>query len=204
MFKEEGEMATIDDQSARAQLLKVTTELLLTHVPEEITVRQIAAQAGVNAAAVNYYFHSKEQLIDEAVLTATATAFGQGLAVLTNKAVKPRERLVGFFEGYAKGLVEFKGITRTAFRSFLLRPQGSDHYTAFLKRLLEATVEVFRELGQRPETAGKKALVLYSGVAFPFLALRALQSMSAVDYADAAARREYVRFLVDALIDRKE
>ncbi len=197
-------MSANKDTSARSQLLKVTTELLYTREPEEVTVREIASRAGVNVAAVNYYFRSKEQLIEEAVLAATAAAFDQGLAVLTDKAVKPRERLIGFFDGYAKGLVEFKGITRTAFRNLILRSQVSDHYADFLKRLLEATAEVFRELGQRPEKAGKKALALFSGVAFPFLAQKSLRNVSITDYSDAASRREYVRFLVETVMEGKE
>ena len=181
-------MSANKDTSARSQLLKVTTELLYTREPEEVTVREIASRAGVNVA----------------VLAATAAAFDQGLAVLTDKAVKPRERLIGFFDGYAKGLVKFKGITRTAFRNLILRSQGSDHYADFLKRLLEATAEVIRELGQRPEKAGKKALALFSGVAFPFLAQKSLRNVSITDYSDAASRREYVRFLVETVMEGKE
>jgi len=36
-----------------------------------ITVRKIAAKAGVNVAAVNYYFGSKENLISEALAYLT-------------------------------------------------------------------------------------------------------------------------------------
>ena len=193
-------MAVSDDNSVQAQILKVTTKLLLAHEPDDITVRQIASLAGVNQAAVNYYFRSKDQLVEEAVLAATTTAFAQGLAILTDKVAPPRERLIRFFVGYANGLVEFEVITRTAFRSFLLRAQSSDRYASLMQQLLEETAAVFRELGHGEEAAGKKALALYSGVAFPFLALEAMRKASGIDYANDSARSAYVASLVEALV----
>lgn len=49
-------------------LLKVTIELLNeADDPEGITARQIAAKASVNLALINYYYNSKDALINQAI-----------------------------------------------------------------------------------------------------------------------------------------
>jgi len=53
---------------AKEQILDVTVKLLKdSKDPESITVRDIAAAAGVQLAMINYYFHSKDELLYQAV-----------------------------------------------------------------------------------------------------------------------------------------
>lgn len=57
-----------DDKGIQQALIDAAKELLeSSERPEELTSRQIAARAGSNAAMINYYFGSKEQLITKAV-----------------------------------------------------------------------------------------------------------------------------------------
>jgi len=52
---------------AREQILDATVKLLKdSKDPESITVRDIAAAAGVQAAMINYYFRSKDELLYQA------------------------------------------------------------------------------------------------------------------------------------------
>ena len=52
----------------KKQLMKATVELLSSNeTPEEITARQIAAESKVNLALINYYYGSKDALINEAI-----------------------------------------------------------------------------------------------------------------------------------------
>ncbi|MEL7658342.1 MAG: TetR/AcrR family transcriptional regulator [Bacillota bacterium] len=52
----------------KKMLLNTTIELLHSSgTPEEITARQIAAKAEVNLALINYYYGSKEALINQAI-----------------------------------------------------------------------------------------------------------------------------------------
>lgn len=193
-----------EEEGARDRVLKVTIQLLFKSEPEEITIRQIAAEAGVNVAAVNYYFRSKELLIDEAVLSASQAALEQGLAILKNKDLPPEERLRMFYAGYAKGLVEFQGITKTAFRSFLTRGHGQ--YAALMQEMLSCTIKTFEEMDGNadPQSSARKALLLFSGVAFPFLVLEVLKGATPIDYYDAGARIGYIDLILEILKGKKE
>jgi AcrR family transcriptional regulator len=52
-------------QRTRLEILDATETLLAVNGPSATSIRNIAARAEVNVAAVNYHFHSKDGLIDE-------------------------------------------------------------------------------------------------------------------------------------------
>lgn len=57
-----------DKTNTKAKIYQATLELLASGAEaSQVTTRQIAAKAGVNLALVNYYYHSKENLLSEVV-----------------------------------------------------------------------------------------------------------------------------------------
>ena len=78
---------------AREQILDATVKLLLdAKDPSGITVRDIAAAAGVQLAMINYYFHSKDELLYQAVGTLRNKMAGNWLSV-KGKGMNPYKRL---------------------------------------------------------------------------------------------------------------
>jgi len=53
-----------DPGSPPARILAATRGLLAAHGPAGISMRAVAAAAGVNQAMIHYYFHSKDRLLD--------------------------------------------------------------------------------------------------------------------------------------------
>ena len=49
-----------EDTKTRDKVLKTTVRLLAKSKPAKLTIRQIAAGAGVNVAAINYHFAAKK------------------------------------------------------------------------------------------------------------------------------------------------
>lgn len=85
-------MKTTDDDT-REKLIRAALELLQTEQDTgRVTVRQIAAKAGVNSALVNYYFRSKENLFNEAVGRQMAQIAAHMLGTDRREA-PPEERL---------------------------------------------------------------------------------------------------------------
>jgi len=67
---------------AKEQILDATVKLLKdSKDPESITVRDIAAAAGVQLAMINYYFRSKDELIYQAVGILRNKTAGDWLSV---------------------------------------------------------------------------------------------------------------------------
>lgn len=57
-----------DDRQAKDRLLDAAEELFAAKGFGEVSVRELAATAGVNVAAVNYHFQGKENLFREAII----------------------------------------------------------------------------------------------------------------------------------------
>lgn len=65
----------LNQAEATARMLKATGELLLSHVPGEVTVQRICEKAGVHTSYVVRYFGSREELLCQAVETAFLGVF---------------------------------------------------------------------------------------------------------------------------------
>jgi AcrR family transcriptional regulator len=66
----------------KEQILNTTVKLLSTsNDPESLTVRDIADAAGVQLAMINYYFHSKDELLYQAVNILRSKIAGDWLSV---------------------------------------------------------------------------------------------------------------------------
>jgi len=77
---------------AKEQILDATVKLLLdSKDPESITVRDIAAAAGVQLAMINYYFRSKDELLYQAVVVLRNKMAGNWLSA-KDKEMNPYMR----------------------------------------------------------------------------------------------------------------
>lgn len=200
-----------EDLTTKAKILETTVKLLFTTTPGELTTRRIAREAGVNIAAINYHFRSKEELVNRAMEAATATAFEKGLTVLLAPGRDPVERLRDFLTGYANGLVKFPGLTKTAFLGLFQMDDSRTFYGRYMKEMLEKVGEVVSEArgggaekdGAAPDSV-TTALRALSCVIFPFLLSNTLREAGAVDYSDDAARRRYIEATLAVLVGAKK
>jgi AcrR family transcriptional regulator len=195
-----------DEATTREKVLRAAVRLLSKSAPEKLTIRQITAQAGVNAAAINYHFRSKENLVDEAVFAFSQQAFASGMKILRDAGLPPGERLLRFFKGYAFGLVEFRGATMAAFAGVMNARGAEGRYAGMMRELFAAVMGNVKELADCRDAReqARKALMLFSGVVFPFLCLELFLKAGGIDYRDRAARDRYIEMLVRALRSDKE
>jgi AcrR family transcriptional regulator len=186
--------------STKERILQTAIRLLLDRRTENLTTREIAKEAGVNVAAIHYYFQTKENLIAEAYAAATHIGFTHGMQVFAQKDLPARERAVQFLKGYAVGIVEYPNVSRAGFSGMLFAEETSERFSRYLGQMFEALQATFGEMGEADEKrrAGK-ALAALSSVILPFLFLGAFRGISGIDYSDRAERDRYIELLVDAL-----
>lgn len=99
-------------EDKKNRLIAATKELLLTaQVPEEITVRQIAEKAQVNLAMINYYFHSKEELLKAATDDIVASEF-QKLTINEEHNLCAKERLKNLLHHLCEVTLSLDSITK--------------------------------------------------------------------------------------------
>ena len=78
---------------------------------QSITVRSIARESGVNIAAINYYFGSKKELVNEVLKSTTEEFAGLWQEALESKD-EPRERLRKFCITCIDGAFRCPGIAK--------------------------------------------------------------------------------------------
>jgi TetR/AcrR family transcriptional regulator, regulator of cefoperazone and chloramphenicol sensitivity len=94
------------DVNKKALIAAVKDLLEQSDAPERITSRAIAERAGVNAAMINYYFKSKDQLLTIAVgeiIAASAELFRHA----PDQALSPKERLRAALWSLSETVIRF-------------------------------------------------------------------------------------------------
>lgn len=97
----------LNNDLSRDRLLLAAVEIFAERGFRDATVREICAQAGVNAASVNYHFGGKEKLYAEAL----AFAFRQANALYPQEealdtSLPPEARLAGFIRVTLRKLLD--------------------------------------------------------------------------------------------------
>ncbi len=97
-------MAEVRNVDTRERILDAAERLFMAHGYEGTSMRQITGEAGVNLAAVNYHFGSKESLMQEAFRRRLDWLNEERMRVLdelegaaAGKPLKPSQIVDGFF-----------------------------------------------------------------------------------------------------------
>ncbi|WP_058301667.1 TetR/AcrR family transcriptional regulator [Gorillibacterium timonense] len=104
-------MSRKSDEVKKA-LLDATVALL--HETQDaalLTVRQIADRAQVNIAMINYYFTSKDELVNQAIDLVLKDAVEQWLTV-KEEDVDPTTRLINMLKQMADMVIQYYGYTK--------------------------------------------------------------------------------------------
>ncbi|MCB1077775.1 MAG: efflux transporter outer membrane subunit, partial [Verrucomicrobiae bacterium] len=145
-------------QETRDRILDAAENLFADHGFSKVSLRQITAEAGVNLAAVNYHFGSKDALVFEV------------LSRIVDPINRERLRLLDLLEGEFPAGAPVERIVEAAFRPVIMRMERSDRDAAvFLKLagrclgereelLPETMLRVFREVAERFTAAFRRAL----------------------------------------------
>jgi AcrR family transcriptional regulator len=138
----EGSKASIPDASVpiRDHILDRTIFLVGKKGTTDVTVREIAHEAGVNVAAMNYYFSSKEQMFGQMAERFLA-GFDDVMRLLDGPDTPPEERLRRWSETVMRHLADYPG-----FLSVMERNMTAEPLDPFGKALRESMKRAVRQL----------------------------------------------------------
>ena len=166
-----------------------------------LTIRFIAAKAGVNSAAISYYFGTKEKLIEEALNRTLEELKKIPEEILRAEGPDFKQRLQAFFTAFLDGLVRWPKLIKAHLQSPLLDGNYGtpfcDMFNSFLTDLLRRLEE--RPSGQREQNLRHLLIQSISAVLIPGLMPGLFQYFAGLDFADPEARRSYVEDLVNRL-----
>lgn len=98
---------------ARERILAAAVEILEREGSGAVTTRRIAAEAGVNLAAVNYYFGRREELIAQVMDLTLEHAVEDWVAILSESSVSLPVRLYALLSVVLEGMDRYPGIVRS-------------------------------------------------------------------------------------------
>jgi AcrR family transcriptional regulator len=93
---------TFTEQARRAQLIKVTIELIAAHGYAGCSLQRIAEAAGITKAAVIYHFATKRAVI-RAAYDTVVTGLSEHVGALIAQAGTPADRV----DAYVRGLIGY-------------------------------------------------------------------------------------------------
>lgn len=182
----------MDKREQNKQNIIVTTiDCIATDGIAGATVRNITAKAGVNTAAISYYFGSRENLIDVALKETLRNAFD------TNDIPRQPEddyktvfaaTLVHWYDG----AIQYPGITRAHFNEMINQGSGSETISAGFREFILGINQILIRHGLKdsPETLARLKMIFSSflfGVLFRDIAR------------PAEKKEDFIRLLVDML-----
>lgn len=151
------------------RLVLSTIEEIESRGIAQVTVRGIAARAGVNIAAVNYYFRSKEALIAEAKELAIRHLVQDASQMLEPISASPEAGLATFLEYLLEGTRKYPRMTRAQLHDAFV----ADDYSGPFPRLFAPILERLRDAltaavpALDPGQAGRRVMAALSAVLFP-------------------------------------
>ena len=110
----------MDSDSVKNQLILATMKLLTkSKNPSKITARQIANEANANLAMINYYFNSKDALLNTAVSKLMADRANE-LKEIRDKNLPGKQKLSDFLITMADITIDYSEISKPTIPYLLL------------------------------------------------------------------------------------
>ena len=136
----------IEKQDKRQQLLEVAERLFAKQGYEAVSIRQLAAEAGVNIAMVSYYFESKENLF-KTLLESKMPKTRQLLEQLLVSDLSPWEKLSKVIDMYTEKFFGGRAFHRIIMRELSLqqRPEHVKLIAENMGRNMEIIGAMIRE-----------------------------------------------------------
>jgi AcrR family transcriptional regulator len=188
-------------QATKRQILEATISAIEKYGMQNLTTRAIAHEAGVNNAALHYYYGTKENLIAQA-LALTLDHMMEDTDEILSRTEAIRSRLRALFEYLIDGIHRYPNLIRAHLSGPLMKGERESPFYGMLDSWLERTgSELERVLPPEREDIIRISLhTAISAVLVAGLMPGSAQGPSHMDLQDERFRSRYVEYLVDIIL----
>lgn len=158
--------------SKKDQILDATLRLVAKKNSFDITVREIAAEAQVNIAAINYYFKSKDQLFMD-MEKHFMDNFIDAFTPLDNDNLDDEEKLIQWLKkaiGYGGHYPGILVMLKEKMNEESLTDADADMKMEFIARLVQIKDLIMSVINPKEEEAEQLFMAFASCLVFPFIA----------------------------------
>lgn len=185
-----------DKTDTRQKIIEKAMKIIGQECRMNVTIREIANEAGVNLASINYYFRSKEKLIEE-----VEDFFCQNIQKITDILDEQTTSLVDKIENWAKKLMqylaEYPGVM-FLWALYILNCQPGDSKISQIIQLSEIKLgKLIAELNPKldKETIGFQVTQILAGIINPVILYKVAGGNLDISIENPELRDRYIHFL---------
>lgn len=160
----------MSSQNTKQHILISTIDAIETYGLSHLTTRLIAETAGVNNAALHYYFGTKENLVD-AALDQTAKHMLEDTEEILGRDEPIKTRIRAMVDYILDGVIKFPNIIRAHMTGPLFYKERQSDLSNMLDRWISLTLDALRPYFPEDELDRKKiqlnmifSVILLSGL----------------------------------------
>jgi len=144
-----------EELSAEQKIVLAAIECIERQGIHKVTIRSIAREAGVNSAAINYYFRSKEKLVAKAMAT-TLGHLAEDLRAIAGDRTRPlADRLRDLLEYFDRGAIRYPRVTRAHLYEPFLEGSSESQFGKLIAEILALlNADLERRQGRRIASSG--------------------------------------------------
>ena len=188
-------------RDTKTHILEAAIMTIERHGIQHVTTRLIADAAGVNNAALHYYYGTKEQLV-EAALAQSVRHMGEDLEAILAKPFSVREGLHEALTYLVGGAVRYPNIVRAHFLAPIsgtgAPSPGAAQFETHVCRLRAYILARKPELAQAHVAASLHTAI--SACLLTAMAPDVLAEKAGIRLDDPVSRDAYIRFQVDMIL----
>ena len=192
---------SIKERNAKEKIIATTIDLLQNEEIEEITMRRIANDANVTLSSINYYFQSKENLIDIAIERAFTGAVGTWDEVYTNVNGDPLKRFKTLYKSGSEFVRLYPRLAKISVIRDLLRPTIKDNSSQLISAYTLALKDIFQNKKSEQELK-LLAYMLISTTQVAILRMAVLKELIGFDMTLEKDREFVSDFIFDTIIQK--
>ncbi len=188
-----------NDVDTRKKIILSTLELINNEGTENLTVRKIATKAGVNNAAINYHFQSKENLIEQTFVYFTSN-IDYLIKILDDKSISHEDKLYRFMNVFIEKLSEYTGIIRSHIGQ-ILQKKSNPVGLQIIKDIFPRIRNVVSDITNIRDESKINMIVVQtmSSLIYPILVYDIINEMVDINVISIDNRDTYIRNIIQSI-----
>lgn len=182
----------------KEKILDAALRLIVRNGTSNVTIREVAKEANVNVAAINYYFSSKEQMLIE-MEKLFRDNFEEAFSALDRTDIYGEEKLMLWLDNALAYAVHYPGIFILIREKLIVngdKPENADMMEQLMARVAQVHQLFDETVGISDGDSTELFTMFASAIMWPFVFA---PMMFGIDesYKDSETRRKYFSYVIN-------
>ncbi|MCC6147723.1 MAG: TetR family transcriptional regulator [Anaerolineaceae bacterium] len=188
-------------RATKQHIMEATITAIEKYGVQNVTTRTIAQEAGVNNAALHYYYGTKDRLVTEALALTLDHMMQDTDAILSGEG-DIRERLAALFGYIVEGILRYPNLIRAHLAGPLMQGENNSPFLGLLDAWLNRTSRELETIPTSTPAGGMRFAVYaaFSAILMAGLLPESAQEVISINLRDAAARTKAIESIVASLL----